>query len=135
MKTEIAEQAKAEAASAAAQLVPLVRSILTHQYLEIIRLRVGREQAWQAVAQERQDASELQRKRDEQLREDSSREQKKNEKRHADHMQQISLLESELRTVKRERGEVIRRVRGAFFVLKVSESLSHRKSRVLTFNP
>ena len=95
--------------AAVKQIRPLARSVVTRQYLEIIRLRAGREQAWQAAEQDRKEASEMQRKRDEQLREDTSREQKKNERRHAEHLHQMSLMESELRALKRDRGEWIRK--------------------------
>ena len=95
--------------AAVKQIRPLARSVVTRQYLEIIRLRAGREQAWQAAEQDRKEASEMQRKRDEQLREDTLREQKKNERRHADHLHQISSMESELRALKRDRGEWVRK--------------------------
>ena len=86
------------------QILGLVKSVLMHKYLEIIRLRAGREKAWQAAAQERHEASEGYQKISEQLHQDLLHEKQRNQRRHADDIHQIAVVEAEIKAVKRERG-------------------------------
>jgi len=86
------------------QTLGLIRSVLMHKYLEIIRLRAGREQAWQAAARERHEASEGYQKISKRLHQDLLHQEQRHQQHHAEHVQRIAAIEAELRAVKRERG-------------------------------